>query len=185
MIIDIKTDNQVINDALDFLYNKGKFGFAPMKYVIIQLHPKVTEDQSIAYCQFLYVHDWIMFPSYLKDIDGQIIILLNEKVNNGLSQKATKVFLKHGDYLTYIKNNNRLESINRIKNRIKNAAAFIAPICAIATIVLTILQIIDTKKIEAIQQKQQTISAELDGLKRQFHTLSLQLDSNKVKKYPK
>lgn len=185
MIIDTITDNQIINDILIFLYDEGKCGYAPVIAVIKKLHPNVSENQSIAFGQYLYVHELITFPSYVEDVDGKLIRLFKEQVLNGLTSKAKKILIQHGDYLTYLKNNKRSLFKGGVKKWLKNTAAIIAPICAIVTIILTILQMIDTKKIEAIQRKQESTAKTLDSLKEQFQIHLLPQDSSKEKIHPK
>jgi len=184
MIVDQLTDSIIINDGLNFLYDNGKCGYAPMKGVIKQIHPEISDDQAIAYCQFLYVHEWITFPQYLDNIEGKIVYLFNEQVNNGLTNKAKKILIQHNNYLTYLKSQKKLLMKGAVIRWFKNAAAILAPLAAVLSVALGILQILDTQKIEAIQQKQQTMSTELGTLKQQLHSLLQPKDTSKSKIHP-
>lgn len=178
-------DKKVINDAIAFLYNNGTFGFAPIKKVISQLYPNLTDNEIIAHCQYLYINDWIEFQDYIKNVENRFISLINGDATNNLTLKAKRVLVEYGSFLAYERSILKKKKNYHIKRKVSNVAVIMTPIGALATIILSIYQVIDSKKVESIEKTQQSILNQLDTLKSDMQNISRRTDTSTLKKSSK
>lgn len=166
----IRSDNEVINDVLQTIYNNGNYIYTYIERVLDHLKIEYDTQKCRSLLNKMRL-DGLIEILMAKDQDA-VSLHYYKDCQICLTEKSKNIIYKHGSYIEYLrkkKAKHKYEKLHKKLTRIiKYASVVLVIFTSISTCILSKLSITEDTERKKLQQEIKQLDGERDSLKQQL-----------------